>query len=115
MESEKHKIKTRVEIALRLGCDEATHGDGYPGWKPNVHSALMQTTKRAYIDLFGAEPKVLAIHAGLECGLFLEKYPQLDMVSIGPQMYGVHSPQERLSISSTGRCWQWLTRVLETL
>lgn len=115
VESEKHKIKTRVEIALRLGCDEATHGDGYPGWKPNVHSALMQTTKRAYIDLFGAEPKVLAIHAGLECGLFLEKYPQLDMVSIGPQMYGVHSPQERLSISSTGRCWQWLTRVLETL
>jgi dipeptidase D len=57
----------------------------------------------------------LAIHAGLECGLFLEKYPYLDMVSIGPQMFGVHSPQERLSIASTGKCWQWLNRVLEML
>jgi dipeptidase D len=51
----------------------------------------------------------------LECGLFLEKYPYLDMVSIGPQMFGVHSPQERLSIASTSKCWQWLQRVLETL
>ena len=115
VESEKHLLKNRVEMALRMGCDEATHGDGYPGWAPNVHSSLMQVTKQAYVDLFGKEPAVLAIHAGLECGLFLEKYPYLDMVSIGPQMYGVHSPQERLSISSTGRCWQWLTRVLSSL
>lgn len=115
VEAEKHAIKLRVEQVLATACDEVTHGDGYPGWKPNVQSPLMHKTKQAYIDLFGEEPKVLAIHAGLECGLFLEKYPYLDMVSIGPQMYGVHSPQERLSISSTGRCWQWLQRVIETL
>ncbi len=115
VESQKHYIKDKVECALSACCDEITHGDGYPGWKPNVHSPLMEVVKKAYEDLFHAEPKVLAIHAGLECGLFLEKYPYLDMVSIGPQMYGVHSPQERLSISSTGRCWQWLCRTLESL
>ena len=115
VESKKHDIKNQVECALAAACDEITHGDGYPGWAPNVHSAILETTKQAYIDLFKEEPKVLAIHAGLECGLFLEKYPYLDMVSIGPQMVGVHSPQERLSISSTGRCWQWLQHTLEML
>ena len=115
IESKKHDIKQMVECALALACDEMTHGDGYPGWAPNPQSPLLETTKKAYSSLFGDEPKVLAIHAGLECGLFLEKYPYLDMVSIGPQMFGVHSPQERLSIASTGKCWEWLKRVLETL
>ena len=115
IESKKHDIKQMVECALALACDEVTHGDGYPGWAPNPQSPLLEVTKKAYQDLFAAEPKVLAIHAGLECGLFLEKYPYLDMVSIGPQMFGVHSPQERLSIASTGKCWEWLQRVLETL
>ena len=115
IESKKHDIKQMVECALALACDEVTHGDGYPGWAPNPKSPLLEVTKKAYSDLFQAEPKVLAIHAGLECGLFLEKYPYLDMVSIGPQMFGVHSPQERLNIASTGKCWQWLQRVLETL
>ncbi len=113
VEAEKHHIKNRVEHSLAMACDEVTHGDGYPGWAPNVHSALLETTKTAYTDLFGAEPQVLAIHAGLECGLFLEKYPYLDMVSVGPQMYGVHSPKECLSISSTERCYRWLRRILE--
>jgi dipeptidase D len=76
---------------------------------------LFEVTKKAYADLFATEPKVLAIHAGLECGLFLEKYPYLDMVSIGPQMFGVHSPQERLSITSTGKCWEWLKAILTAL
>ena len=115
IESKKHDLKQMVECALALACDEVTHGDGYPGWAPNPQSPLLEVTKKAYQDLFAAEPKVLAIHAGLECGLFLEKYPYLDMVSIGPQMFGVHSPQERLSIASTGKCWEWLKRILEAL
>ena len=115
IESKKHDLNQMVECALALACDEVTHGDGYPGWAPNPQSPLLEVTKKAYQDLFAAEPKVLAIHAGLECGLFLEKYPYLDMVSIGPQMFGVHSPQERLSIASTGKCWQWLQRILEAL
>ena len=115
VESEKHRIKDAVEAALATACDEVTHGDGYPGWKPNVNSPLLDVTRKAYETLFGESPKVLAIHAGLECGLFLEKYPYLDMVSVGPQMYGVHSPQERLSISSTQRCWAWVCEVLKNL
>ena len=115
VESQKHNIKNMVECALAAACDEVTHGDGYPGWKPNVHSELLEVTKKAYQDLFHKDPQVLAIHAGLECGLFLEKYPYLDMVSVGPQMYGVHSPQERLSIESTGRCWAWVQKTLENL
>ena len=115
IESKKHDIKQMVECALALACDEVTHGDGYPGWAPNPKSPLLEVTKKAYAELFKTEPKVLAIHAGLECGLFLEKYPYLDMVSIGPQMFGVHSPQERLSITSTGKCWEWLQRILEVL
>ena len=115
IEASKHHLKWAVEQALSLACDEVTHGDGYPGWAPNPNSPLLEVVKKAYTDLFKAEPKVLAIHAGLECGLFLEKYPYLDMVSIGPQMYGVHSPQERLSIPSTERCYKWLCQTLKSL
>ena len=115
IEASKHHLKWAVEQALSLACDEVTHGDGYPGWAPNPSSPLLEVVKKAYTDLFKAEPQVLAIHAGLECGLFLEKYPYLDMVSIGPQMYGVHSPQERLSIPSTERCYAWLRQTLKSL
>ena len=115
IEASKHHLKWAVEQALSLACDEVTHGDGYPGWAPNPNSPLLEVVKKAYCDLFKSEPQVLAIHAGLECGLFLEKYPYLDMVSIGPQMYGVHSPQERLSIPSTERCYRWLCQTLQSL
>ena len=115
IEASKHHLKWAVEQALSMACDEVTHGDGYPGWAPNPNSPLLEVVKKAYIDLYKTEPKVLAIHAGLECGLFLEKYPYLDMVSIGPQMYGVHSPQERLSIPSTERCYAWLCQTLKAL
>ena len=114
-EASKHHLKWAVEQALAMACDEVTHGDGYPGWAPNPNSPLLEVVKKAYMDLYKSEPKVLAIHAGLECGLFLEKYPYLDMVSIGPQMYGVHSPQERLSITSTERCYAWLCQTLTSL
>ena len=115
IETSKHHIKWAVEQALSMACDEVTHGDGYPGWAPNPKSELLEVVKKAYTDLYKSEPQVLAIHAGLECGLFLEKYPYLDMVSIGPQMYGVHSPQERLSIPSTERCYRWLCQTLKSL
>lgn len=115
IEADKHHLKWAVEQALSMACDEVTHGDGYPGWAPNPNSPLLEVVKKAYTDLYKSEPKVLAIHAGLECGLFLEKYPYLDMVSIGPQMYGVHSPQERLSIPSTERCYSWLCQTLKSL
>ena len=114
IESSKYDIAHQVESAMALAGATATHGDGYPGWKPNLKSEILNVAKESYIKLFDSEPKIRAIHAGLECGLFLEKYPHLDMISIGPQMYGVHSPDERLSISSTQKCWKWLQEILST-
>lgn len=110
--SEKYSIANQLEATFKLAGATVTHGDGYPGWKPNLHSEILKKAQSSYVKLFGNEPKIRAIHAGLECGLFLEKYPHLDMISIGPQMYGVHSPDERLSISSTQKCWKWLTTIL---
>lgn len=115
VESKKHNIKRQVECALRLSGAEVTHGDGYPGWKPDVNSHLLQISCDAYQHVTGKQPEVKAIHAGLECGLFLKKYPYLDMISIGPQMVGVHSPMEKLSISSTQTTWAWLTEMLTLL
>ena len=115
VESAKHSTAFSLESIFTLAGATVTHSDGYPGWKPNMDSSILKTTVETYEQLFGEKPAIKAIHAGLECGLFLEKYPYLDMVSIGPQMFGVHSPQERLSIASTGKCWEWLKRVLETL
>jgi len=113
VESAKFDIAHQVESVFTLAQAQATHGEGYPGWKPNLNSEILQKAKVCYKNITGEEPKVRAIHAGLECGLFLKKYPYLDMISIGPQMYGVHSPNERLSISSTRKCWQWLLKILE--
>ena len=113
VESSKHDIANQVEAALTLAGATVTHGDGYPGWNPNLNSEILTIAKESYVKLFAEQPKVRAIHAGLECGLFLEKYPYLDMISIGPQMYGVHSPDERLSISSTQKCWKWLVEILK--
>ncbi len=112
VESSKYNIMQQVEAVFTLAGAKVTHGDGYPGWKPNLKSDILKTAQESYKKLFGEEPKIRAIHAGLECGLFLEKYPYLDMISIGPQMYGVHSPDERLSVSSTQKCWKWLTEIL---
>ncbi|MBP1677035.1 MAG: aminoacyl-histidine dipeptidase [Bacteroidetes bacterium] len=112
VESAKYDIAHQVESVLSLAGARVTHGDGYPGWKPNLNSEILGIAQRKYKMLFGDEAQVRAIHAGLECGLFLEKFPHLDMISIGPQMYGVHSPDERLSISSTQKCWEWLVGIL---
>lgn len=115
VESEKHALKDMVDAALALCGAEVTHGDGYPGWKPNPSSELLQVTKQAWKEVTGKEAEVVAIHAGLECGLFLEKYPNLDMVAFGPTMRGVHSPAEKLDIESTKRTYLWLRKLAEML
>lgn len=113
VESSKYDIAHQVESVFLLADAKVTHGDGYPGWKPNIKSDILKIAEESYAKLFHKKAQVRAIHAGLECGLFLEKYPHLDMISIGPQMYGVHSPDERLSISSTQKCWKWLVDILQ--
>jgi len=115
VESSKQDIKQQIESVFTLTGAHVTHGDGYPGWKPNLKSEILKVATDSYVKLYNDQPKVRAIHAGLECGLFLEKYPFLDMISIGPTMKGVHSPDERLSISATQKCWVWLTDILQSI
>lgn len=115
VESEKNELANRIEnLFLSIGA-RVTHGDGYPGWTPNPDSEILKVAVRTHVDLFGFEPKVKAIHAGLECGLFLAKYPNLDMVSFGPTMRGVHSPDERLHIPSVAKFWDHLVLILKNI
>jgi dipeptidase D len=114
-ESSKIDIARTVESVFTLAGAKATHGDGYPGWKPNPKSPIANIVANTYEKLFGKKAKIMAIHAGLECGLFLEKYPRLDMVSVGPTMTGVHSPDERLHIGDTKKFWDLIVRVLENI
>ena len=115
VESAKLYAAQTIESVFYLaGCD-VEHSDGYPGWSPNPDSKLLATTVECYRKLFATEPKVRAIHAGLECGLFLEKYPHLEMISFGPTLRGVHSPDERLEIATVEKFWRHLVAVLEKL
>ena len=115
VESAKLYAAQTIESVFYLaGCD-VEHSDGYPGWSPNPDSALLATTVECYRNLFATEPKVRAIHAGLECGLFLEKYPHLEMVSFGPTLRGVHSPDERLEIATVDKFWKLLVELLRVV
>lgn len=110
--SSRKDVSASVKAAFELGGAKVSVGDGYPGWKPNPASPILKVAEEAYVRLFGVEPKVKAIHAGLECGLFLEKYPSLDMVSFGPTLRGVHSPDERMLIPTVDKFWRHLLEVL---
>lgn len=110
--SSRQDMSEMIRSAFELGGAKVTTGDGYPGWKPNPSSDILRVAVESYKRLFGVEPKVKAIHAGLECGLFLEKYPSLDMFSTGPTLRGVHSPDERMHIPSVDKFWQHLLDVL---
>ena len=87
----------------------------YPAWEYKKDSKLRDTMVKIYTDMFGKAPEVVAIHAGLECGLLSEKLPGLDCVSIGPQMYDIHTSRERLDITSTERTWKFLLEILKNL
>lgn len=113
VESRKDDIAGQVEAHFQLAGAKVTHSDGYPGWAPNMKSPIMKISAEAYEELFGVKPAIKAIHAGLECGLFLAKYPHLDMVSFGPTMTGVHSPDEQLLIPTVDKFWKHLCKVLE--
>lgn len=109
----KEDIKRRVmNIIEMLGGECEAEGE-YPAWEYNDHSTLRPQVVKVYKELFGQEPKLTAIHAGLECGILSDKIPNLDCVSFGPTNYDIHTPKERLSISSTERYWNFLVKFLE--
>lgn len=115
VESAKHYAKNAVESVFALAGADIIHSDGYPGWAPNPDSKLLKVSVECYERLFGVEPKVKAVHAGLECGLFLEKYPHLEMVSFGPTLRGVHSPDERLEIATVDKFWRHLKEIVKSM
>lgn len=115
IESSKLAIANTVASVFLLAGAEVTHGDGYPGWSPNPDSKILKVAQESYVRLFGKEPKIMAIHAGLECGLFLEKYPNLDMISFGPTLRDVHSPAEKIKIDTVGLWWTHLLELLKSL
>lgn len=104
-----------IKACFELGGAEVVQNDGYPAWKMNPNSKLVKITVDAYKKLFNKEPKVLGIHAGLECGLFSEKYPHIDMVSFGPTLRNVHTPDECLYIPTVQMVWDHLLEVLRNI
>ncbi|MGV8134261.1 MAG: aminoacyl-histidine dipeptidase [Mangrovibacterium sp.] len=115
LESRKQYAAETVHAVFELAGAKITHSDGYPGWTPNPDSAIVRLTADSYRRLFGHQPLIRSIHAGLECGLFLEKYPDLDMVSFGPTIKNAHSPDERVSIDTVGKFWSHLIDVLKSI
>ncbi|MDE5719828.1 MAG: M20/M25/M40 family metallo-hydrolase, partial [Paramuribaculum sp.] len=113
VDSRKWDIANQVEAVFALAGAKVVHGEGYPGWAPNLESPIMKIASDAYNELYGVTPAIKAIHAGLECGLFLEKFPHLDMVSFGPTLQGVHSPSERMHIPAVERFYCHLKLILK--
>jgi dipeptidase D len=113
--SEIREIAQTVKTVFEMGGAAVTQGDGYPGWKPNVESPTLKKAIATYASLYGKEPAVKAIHAGLECGLIGEKYPGLDMISFGPTVTGVHSPEERILVDTVPRFWNFLAALLKAV
>ena len=115
VESKKDDAANMVASTFELMGAEVEFGDGYPGWSPNGNSKVLKLMKQAYRNLFQKDPQVLVIHAGLECGLIGEKYPEMDMISYGPTLRGVHSPDEKLLIRTVGQVWDLTMEFLRLL
>ena len=115
VESAKTDICNMVASVFKLAGARIKHTDGYPGWAPNPNSAIVDVTEASYKKLFHTNPEVLAIHAGLECGLIGDTYPEMDMVSFGPTIKGAHSPDERLEIETVQKFWDLTVDVLKNI
>lgn len=115
VEPAKNNVANMVRSVFELAGARVEHTGGYPGWQPNPDSKIVAETVKSYKQLFDTEPEVLAIHAGLECGLIGDTYPEMDMISFGPTIKGAHSPDERLHIESTIKFWYLLIDVLKNI
>ncbi len=115
VESETLEALQTMASLFTLGGASAKHTEGYPGWKPNMNSAILAVAKSSYKNLYGKEPLVKAIHAGLECGIIGEKYPGMDMISYGPTLEGVHSPDEKIHIDTVDKFWKFTLEILRTV
>ncbi len=115
VEAELTAIRDEICSAIESAGGTVHRDEGYPGWQPDLQSALLARARSIYQQQFGSEPEVKAVHAGLECGILGERIPGMDMISIGPSIFAPHSPDERISISSVQRFWVYLTALMEEL
>ncbi len=115
VESAKLAAAQKIESTFRMIGAHVSHSDGYPGWTPNPDSKVLKVGVETYKRMFGHDPVVRAIHAGLECGLIGEKYPQMDMISYGPTLRGVHAPGEKIEIKTVEMFWNLTLEILKNL
>jgi dipeptidase D len=115
VKSEIEEIAGSVSAIMELGGASVEAAGGYPGWKPNMESRVLEIARSTYRELFGKAPEVTAVHAGLECGIIGERYPGMDMVSFGPTLRGVHSPDEKILIDTVERFWDYLCGILQRI
>lgn len=115
VESQKEDVAATIASAFELAGATVEHTGSYPGWKPNVHSEILETMKKVFKNMFGNEPKLQAVHAGLECGLLGSVYPNWDMISFGPTIRSPHSPDERVEIKSVELFWNYLVETLKNI
>lgn len=108
-------VRQSIKALSELAGARIVQPGGYPGWEPNLQSALLEKLRGLYSHVFGKEPEIKAVHAGLECGIIGEKYPSMDMISFGPTIEHPHSPEERVHIGSVERFWTFLTTSLREL
>ena len=120
--SQRSSVMSQLEWAVRwvgsvgrLGGAKVKHSDGYAGWKPNLESPILKACQATYLRLYGVEPKPKAIHAGLECGIIGDKYPGMDMVSLGPEIRNAHSPDEQVHIESVQKTYRYLLELLKDI
>ena len=115
VDSTKQAVAEQLRAAFELSRMEVTYSGSYPGWQPNPHSSIVELMQRIYVNKFGSAPKVVAYHAGLECGIIGAHYPKMEMVSFGPTIQGAHSPEERVNIKSVGKFWSYLLDILKEI
>ena len=114
-ESNKWDLANSLKSCFELANFKVTFSGTYPGWLPNMNSSILKIVESNYIKLFNEQPHVAACHAGLECGILGQNYPDMEMISFGPTIRGAHSPDERAGIKSTQKFWKLLKEVLKNI
>lgn len=116
VETAKEALAQAIQAVFELAkADEITFTGGYPGWKPNPDSAILKEMQEIYEEMYGKKPSIMAIHAGLECGILGSQYPNWDMISFGPTICSPHSPDERVNIASVEKFWEYLKATLKNI
>ncbi|MCK5636214.1 MAG: M20/M25/M40 family metallo-hydrolase, partial [Thermoplasmatales archaeon] len=108
-------FRDRIRATAELSGATVEEDSPYPGWKPNLDSNILKLSKKIFKDMYGKEPTVEAIHAGLECGIIGEKFPGMDMISIGPTIKYPHSPEEQVHVSTVNKFYNYLLKILENV